>query len=61
MPRAAFRAPGFDVHGELAKGVAEYWVGLFNGQGLLTAGTTNEPEVVGRLRFTPWKNSKDSV
>ena len=56
-----FRAPGFDVHGDFGKGVAEYWVGLFNGQGLLTSGTTNEPEVVGRLRFTPWKNSKDSV
>jgi phosphate-selective porin len=54
-----FRAPGFDVHGDLGKGVAEYWVGLFNGQGLLTSGTTNEPEVVGRLRFTPWKNSKN--
>jgi phosphate-selective porin len=56
----AFRAPGFDVHGELAHGAAEYWIGLFNGQGLLTSGTTNEPEVVGRLRFTPWRNSKDS-
>ena len=56
----AFRAPGIDVHGDLGHGAAEYWVGLFNGQGLLTSGTTNEPEVVGRLRFTPWKNSKAS-
>jgi phosphate-selective porin len=56
----SFRAPGFDVHGDLGHGAAEYWIGLFNGQGLLTSGTTNEPEVVGRLRFTPWKNSKDS-
>src|SRR3984893_17954417 len=56
----AFRAPGIDIHGELAHGAAEYWIGLFNGQGLLTSGTTNEPEVVGRLRFTPWRNSKDS-
>jgi hypothetical protein len=56
-----FRAPGFDVHGDFGKGAAEYWIGLFNGQGLLTSGTTNEPEVVGRLRFTPWKNSKDSA
>jgi phosphate-selective porin len=53
----AFRAPGFDAHGELAGGRVEYWLGLFNGQGLLTSGTTNEPEVVGRLRFSPWKNS----
>src|ERR1700683_1662684 len=56
----AFRAPGIDVHGDLAHGAAEYWVGLFNGQGLLTSGTTNEPETVGRLRFTPWKNSKSN-
>ncbi|MGD0270514.1 MAG: porin [Candidatus Sulfotelmatobacter sp.] len=56
----AFRAPGIDVHGDLAHGAAEYWVGLFNGQGLLTSGTTNEPEVVGRVRFTPWKNTKNN-
>ena len=55
-----FRAPGFDVHGDLGHGRAEYWVGLFNGQGLLTTGTTNEPEIVGRLRFTPWKNSSSN-
>lgn len=53
----AFRAPGVDVHGDLFDGRAQYWVGLFNGQGLLTSGTTNEPEVVGRVRFTPFKNS----
>jgi len=56
-----FRAPGIDVHGDLSQGRAQYWVGLFNGQGLLTAGTTNEPEVVGRLRFTPWKLSKSTA
>jgi len=56
----AFRAPGIDVHGDLLGGRAQYWAGLFNGQGLLTSGTTNEPEVVGRVRFSPWKNSKDS-
>jgi phosphate-selective porin len=55
-----FRAPGIDVHGDLGHGRAEYWVGLFNGQGLLTTGTTNEPEIVGRLRFTPWKNSSSN-
>jgi len=55
-----FRAPGVDVHGDLGHGRAEYWVGLFNGQGLLTTGTTNEPEVVGRVRFTPWKNSSSN-
>src|SRR6202050_1047400 len=52
-----FRAPGVDVHGDLADGRAQYWAGIFNGQGLLAAGTTNEPEVVARVRFAPWKDS----
>jgi len=55
----AFRAPGIDVHGDLAGGRAQYWVGIFNGQGLLAAGTTNEPEVVGKVRFAPWKQSEN--
>ena len=55
-----FRAPGVDVHGDLGHGRAEYWAGLFNGQGLLASGTTNEPEIVGRVRFTPWKNSSSN-
>ncbi len=54
----AFRAPGIDVHGDLAGGRAQYWVGIFNGQGLLASGTTNEPEIVGRFRFAPWNQSK---
>jgi phosphate-selective porin len=53
----AFRAPGLDAHGELAAGRVEYWLGAFNGQGLLASGTTNEPEVVARVRFSPWKTS----
>jgi phosphate-selective porin len=53
----AFRAPGFDIHGDISGATVEYWLGLFNGQGLLTSGTTNEPEVVGRVRFTPWRNT----
>ena len=56
----AFRAPGIDIHGDLAGGRAQYWLGLFNGQGLLATGTTNEPEVVGRLRFSPWKQSENT-
>jgi phosphate-selective porin len=56
----AFRAPGIDIHGDLANGRFSYWVGLFNGQGLLTSGTTNEPEVVGRVRFAPWKDSSNA-
>jgi phosphate-selective porin len=54
----AYRAPGLEAHGELAEGAAEYWGGLFNGQGLLASGTTNEPEIVGRLRFSPFKNTQ---
>jgi phosphate-selective porin len=57
----AFRAPGIEFHGEFARGAMEYWAGLYNGQGLLATGTTNEPEVVGRLRFSPWKNSDNGV
>jgi phosphate-selective porin len=53
----AFRAPGLDVHGQLAHNSVEYWIGLFNGQGLLASGTTNEPEVVGRLRVSPFKTT----
>jgi phosphate-selective porin len=53
----ANRAPGVDIHGDFAQGTLEYWLGLFNGQGLLTSGTTNEPEVVGRVRVSPWKTS----
>jgi len=53
----AFRAPGIDFHGQLADKTIEYWAGLFNGQGLLASGTTNEPEVVGRVRFSPFKNT----
>jgi phosphate-selective porin len=53
----SFRAPGLDAHGELGHGAFEYWLGLFNGQGLLASGTTNEPEIVGRVRFSPWKNT----
>jgi phosphate-selective porin len=51
------RAPGISVLGEIAKGFMDYHVGLFDGQGILTTATTNEPEIVGRLRFTPWKST----
>jgi phosphate-selective porin OprO/OprP len=53
----AFRAPGIDVHGSLADGRVQYAVGVFNGQGLIQNGTTNEPEITGRVRFIPWKQS----
>jgi len=52
-----FRAPGIDAHGDLFGERMQYWVGVFNGKGLLANDTTNEVEVVGRLRFAPWKQS----
>lgn len=57
----AYRSPGFVIHGDVAGGVTQYWVGAFNGKGILTNNTTNEPEVIGRLRFYPWKKKKDNV
>lgn len=54
----AFRTPGFELHGDLGNGRAQYWMGLFNGQGLLQTGTTNEPEVIGKIRFSPWRQSE---
>jgi len=57
----AFRAPGFSVHGNIDEGVVQYWAGLFNGKGLITNDTTNEPEVVTRLRVFPWRKHKDSL
>jgi phosphate-selective porin len=60
-PSAAgtFRAPGVSVHGDIDGGIAQYWVGMFNGKGIIANNTTNEPEVVGRLRFTPWKKTSN--
>ena len=52
-----YRAPGIEVYGDLAKGHAQYWLGAFNGQGILQTGTTNEPEYMGRLRFSPFTQS----
>lgn len=61
-PSAAgtFRAPGSAIHGDIDGGVVQYWAGVFNGKGIIANNTTNELEVVGRLRFSPWKKSKDS-
>jgi phosphate-selective porin OprO and OprP len=57
----AFRSPGAVIRGDLAGGVMQYWLGAFNGKGILTNNTTNEPEIIGRLRFYPWKKKKDSL
>lgn len=57
----AFRAPGLIAHGSLNDGVFQYWGGIFNGKGLIANNTTNEPEVVARVRFNPFKKDKDSL
>jgi phosphate-selective porin OprO and OprP len=56
---SAYRSPGAVIHGDIYKGAVQYWVGAFNGKGFVTNNTTNEPEVVGRLRFYPWRSKKD--
>ncbi|MGD0790467.1 MAG: porin [Terriglobales bacterium] len=56
---SAYRSPGVAIHGDLYGGVVQYWVGAFNGKGYAIANTTNEPEVIGRLRFYPWRKSKN--
>lgn len=56
-----FRAPGFMVHGDVDGGVLQYWGGAFNGKGIITNNTTNEPEWVARVRIYPWRNHKDSI
>ena len=57
----AYRSPGAQIRGDLDGGVVQYWVAAFNGKGILTNNTTNEPEVIGRLRFYPWKKKKDNL
>ena len=53
----AYRTPGVDVHGELGGGHVQYWAGIFNGQGVVQTGTTNEPEIIGKVRLYPFKQS----
>jgi phosphate-selective porin len=54
-----FRAPGVTAHGVLLDDRVQYWVGAFNGKGLVTNNTTDEPEVVARMRIYPWKKSSN--
>src|ERR1035438_5646707 len=56
---SAYRSPGATFHGDIDGGVMQYWVGAFNGKGYALANTTNEPEVIGRLRFYPWRKSEN--
>ena len=60
-PSASFRSPGAMVHGDIAKGFFSYWLGAFNGKGLLTANTTNQPEVIGRIRIYPFRSGDNTA
>lgn len=53
----AFRSPGITVHGDIKHGAIQYFVGAFNGRGGVTAAVVNEPEIVGRIRTYPWRNT----
>jgi|SRR5579862_3378355 len=55
----AFRSPGITIHGDIDKGVVQYFVGAFNGRGGVAAAVVNEPEVVGRVRLYLWRNTKN--
>jgi hypothetical protein len=57
---SAFRSPGIAFHGDIAGGSVQYWVGAFNGKGYAVVNTTNQPEVIGRLRFYPWRRTNNS-
>jgi phosphate-selective porin len=58
-PGTAFRSPGITLHGDISGGVIQWWAGAFNGRGGVTANVTNEPDFVGRLRFYPFRKSKN--
>lgn len=57
---SAFRSPGVTIHGDIKGGAFQYWAGAFNGKGYSINNTTSVPEAVGRVRFYPWRNNKDS-
>ncbi len=58
---SAFRSPGAVIHGDINGGAFQYWAGVFNGKGYSTNNSTSVPETIGRVRFYPWRNKKDSV
>jgi phosphate-selective porin OprO/OprP len=55
----SFRSPGAMLFGRGGDGAIEYWIGVFNGRGILAPASSNWPEVVGRLRISPlrWTGS----
>jgi len=59
-PGTAYRCPGITLHGDIDGGTVQWWAGAFNGRNGVTANVTNEPEFVGRLRFYPFRKSKNN-
>ncbi len=57
---SAFRSPGLVLHGDIGGGEVQYWAGIFNGKGYATVNTTNQPEAIGRLRFYPFRKTKNN-
>jgi hypothetical protein len=57
---SAFRSPGIAFHGDIEGGTLQYWVGAFNGKGYALVNTTNQPEVIGRLRLYPFRKTKSN-
>lgn len=55
---SAYRSPGATLHGDIDGGVVQYYLGAFNGRGYAIANASNESEVIGRLRFYPWRKSQ---
>jgi len=53
----AFRSPGITFHGDIKHAAIQYFVGAFNGRGGVATAVVNEPEVVGRVRVYPWRNT----
>jgi phosphate-selective porin OprO and OprP len=56
----AFRCPGVTLHGDISGGVMQWWAGAFNGRNGVAPNLTNEPEFIGRVRFYPWRKSKNN-
>jgi len=55
----AYRSPGLTLHGDIDGGVMQWWAGAFNGRGGVASNVTNEPDFVGRVRFYPWRKTKN--
>ena len=51
------RTPGVMAHGSLVNGIVGYQIGVFNGKGRHQNNNNSTPDIAGRLRFSPFKES----